>query len=110
MTVPVTTDAAGAATVYSKQFSGIVQEIQYIKTDYDAGVDFNIILESGLNELWIESNVDASATNRPRELVQTGRGVDTVYYDQIVAAVDRVKIVIAAGGNAKTGTFVIKVI
>lgn len=111
-TVPVTTAADGTATAYTPAFTGRINQIRYVKDDFDAGVDFTITLEGTGENVWTESNVNASATRAPR---QATHGVDgsaalyaalgTAVLDKIAVAQDRVKIVIAQGGNAKNGTF-----
>lgn len=103
--VPVTVSVGGAATVYSKRFSGYVHKIVYAKENFADGVDFDITLEVTGEELWNEDNVNASAVQIPRALVQTTLGVDTAYYDLIAAGHDRVKIMIAAGGVSTSGKF-----
>jgi len=62
--------------------------------------------------LWTEENVDSSATRAPRQATHSTAGVAALYAgsgqavnDKIVLAADRVKIVIASGGDTKTGTF-----
>ena len=111
-TVAVTTAADGSATAYSPVLSGRLSQIRYVKTDFDNGVDFTITAEATGETLWTESNVDASATRAPRQATHDTAGVASLYAaggepveDKIVLAADRVKIVIASGGNAKSGTF-----
>ncbi len=115
--VTPTTDASGDATSYSAPITGRIHSIIYTKTDYASGVDFAITTESTNQGLWTESNVDASATVAPRQpthdlvgaaslYAAAGEGVET----EIVLVNERVEIVIASGGNTKSGTFVINVI
>lgn len=109
--VAVTSDASGDATVYSTQVNGLLDRIEYVKTDFDNGVDFTITLENTGEGLWTESNVNASTVRAPRQAVHTVLGAAALYAAGGVAVLDRiavngrVKIVIAQGGNAKTGTF-----
>ena len=110
--VSVTTDASGDATEYSPVITGKIANIIYAKTDFDAGVDFTITLEATGQTLWTESNVDASKTVAPRQKVHDDGGTSIIRAmdggeaeDDIVCANDRVKIVVANGGNTKTGTF-----
>ena len=111
-TVVVTTDGAGAATAFSPYISGYIQEINYVKTDYAAGVDFTITAEATGETLWTQVNVDATATVAPRQPTHSNAGVAALYAaggtavnDRIALGRDRVKIVIAAGGATKIGTF-----
>lgn len=113
--VSVTTAADGTATAYtSTTVNGRIRSIQYVKTDFDNGVDFAITLETTGQGLWTESNVNAAAIRCPRQPTHDAVGVASLYAaagepveDFIYAADERVKIVIAQGGNAKSGTFYI---
>jgi len=111
-TVTVTTASSGAATAYSPVLSGRLSQIRYVKTDFANGVDFTITAESTGETLWTEADVNDSATRAPRQATHSTAGVAALYAgsgqavnDKIVLAADRVKIVIASGGDTKTGTF-----
>jgi len=116
LTVEVTTAADGSATAYTPRFSGVIQQIEYVKKDFADGVDFAITGEvTGVN-LWTEQNVNASATRAPRQPVHSPAGAALLYAaggtalaDKIGIGNDRVKITIAQGGNAKSGKFFILV-
>jgi len=110
--VSVTTAADGSATVYSPYISGYIHEIHYIKTDFADGVDFAITAEATGETIWTESNVNAAVVKAPRQATHSNAGVAALYAaggvavnDRIALGRDRVKIVIAAGGNVKTGAF-----
>jgi len=113
--VAATTAADGSSTAYtSTTVNGRVLSVQYVKTDFDNGVDFAITLETTGQGLWTESNVNASATRAPRQPTHDAVGAASLYAvggepveDFIFAADERVKIVIAQGGNVKAGTFYI---
>jgi hypothetical protein len=109
--ITVTTSADGSATAYSPRLSGLIHQMHYIKVDFADGVDFAITSEKTGQSLWTESNVNAAAVKAPRQPTHTQAGVAATL-DGTVAALepigianDRIKIVIAAGGNAKSGTF-----
>lgn len=111
-TVAVTTAADGTATAYSNALNGKVNRIAYVKDTFDNGVDFTITVERTAENLWTESNVNASAVKAPRTPTHDGVGAASLYAaagepveDKIVLAEDRVKIAIAQGGNVKAGTF-----
>ncbi|WP_288016441.1 hypothetical protein [Microcystis phage Mae-JY04] len=112
-TISVTTAADGTATAYSpRRISGKIQQIEYVKTDFADGVDFTIEGEATGIDLWVEANVNASAVRAPRQATHTNVGAAALYaaggvavLDKIALGNDRVKITIAQGGNAKTGTF-----
>lgn len=110
--VPVTVDASGDATAYSPAIYGRLVSITYAKTDYANGVDFVITAETTGETLWSESNVNASATRRPRAPTHSTAGVASLYAaageavnGMIGLGGDRVKIVVAQGGVSKTGAF-----
>lgn len=111
----IVTDSSGDAEAYIPVATGKVINIIYTKpgtNPYDAGVDFTITAEnSGLN-LWTELNVNDSKTVAPRQPTHDNAGVASLFAstgepveDNYVLAQERVKIVIAQGGNAKTGNF-----
>ena len=114
--VPVVTAADGTATAYSPRIAGKIHAIHYVKTDFADGVDFTITAEATGESLWTESNVNASASRYPRAPTHTQAGAAALYatggtavQDRPAVASDRVKIVIAQGGNAKSGAFHIMV-
>lgn len=111
-TVPVTTAADGTATVYSTWLSGRLTAIHYAKTDFADGVDFTITSNETGETLWAENDVNASKVCRPRGATHTTAGVAALYAsagtavgDLIRLGRDKIKIAIAAGGNAKSGVF-----
>jgi len=108
----ITTAADGSATAYTPRVSGKLNSIHYVKTDFADGVDFTITSEATGESLWTESNVNAAKVCNPRAATHSNAGVAALYasggtavLDRIALASDRVKIVIAQGGNAKVGTF-----
>jgi hypothetical protein len=110
--VNVTTAADGSATAYTPFLSGRIAAIHYIKTDFADGVDFTITSEATGETIWAESDVNAAKVSRPRAATNTTAGVASLYAsggtavnDLIRLSRDRVKIVIAAGGNVKSGAF-----
>lgn len=110
--VPVTTAADGSATAYSEVVTGKLSQIRYVKTDFDNGSTFTITSEATGETLWAETGVNASATRATRQATHTTAGVASLYAaaglavnDKIALADDRIKIVIAAGGNVKSGAF-----
>lgn len=114
--VDVTTAADGSATAYSPYLSGYINDIEYVKDDFADGVDFTITAEATGRTLWAESNVNAAVVKAPRQPTHSTAGVAALYADtgtavndRIALGRDRVKIVIAQGGNVKSGTFVITV-
>lgn len=113
-TLNVTTAADGSATVYTPVVTGSVSTIIYTKTDFDAGVDFTITTEETAQNVWVESDVNASKTVAPRQATHDTVGAASLYAaagepveGRIYAVNERIKIVLASGGNVKTGQFVV---
>lgn len=109
--VTVTTIADGSATAYTDWCEGLLQQIAYVKNNFDNGVDFTITEEvTGVN-LWTESNVDATATRQTRGPTHSQAGAAALYaaagtaVNDRIPVLGRIKIVIAAGGNVKSGDF-----
>ena len=110
-TVSVVTNGSGDATAYSEAITGRIHAIHYRKTDFANGVDFTITLESTGEGLWAQSDVNAAAKVYPRAAVHDVAGVAATLdgtramRDAVVAVNDRVKIVVAQGGDTKSGAF-----
>lgn len=111
--IAVTTAADGTATAYSpRRISGKIHQIEYVKGTFADGVDFTITGEATGVNIWTESNVNASTVRAPRQPTHSQAGAASLYAaggtavnDPVAIANDRVKIVIAQGGNAASGTF-----
>lgn len=110
--VAVTTAPDGSATAYSEVLTGKLSQIRYVKGDFDNGSTFTITSEATGETLWTEAAVNASATRAPRQATHSTAGAAALYAgagaavnDKIALADDRIKIVIAAGGNVKSGVF-----
>ncbi len=112
--VPVTTDGSGNATAYSPRFAGKIHSVQYVKDGANAyadGVDFTITAAETGENVWTESNVNASAVRYPRASTHNQAGAAALFaaggtgvLDKI-AVVDKLKIVLAQGGANKVGAF-----
>jgi hypothetical protein len=114
--VNLTTAADGSATGYSPFLSGRIAALHYVKdggaNPFANGVDFTITAEATGETLWAENDVNASASRYPRVGTHSTAGVAALYAsagtavnDLIRLSRDRVKIVIASGGNTKVGSF-----
>jgi hypothetical protein len=115
-TIPLTTNSSGAATAYSPYLSGFIDSIQYVKTDFADGVDFTITADTTGEVILSLTDQNAATKLRPRAGTHTTAGVASLYAsggtavnDRIALARDRVKVVVAQGGNVKTGTIIVYV-
>ncbi len=110
--VTITTDVAGDATAYIDVQHGFIHALHYIKTDFADGVDFTITSEVTGETIWTELNVNAADVIYPRVPTSTPANVAILYAatfavnDKIALANDRIKIVIANGGDTKTGEII----
>lgn len=111
--VTVITNSDGDATAYTPDVTGLVKTIRYVKTDFVNGVDFTITAEKTGETIWTDTNIDASETVAPRQATHDTAGAASLFdtvsnepvEDHIHLVQDRVKIVVASGGDTKVGTF-----
>ena len=118
-TVVATSDGSQVGTHYTPYLSGYIESVQYVKADsgsYTDGVDFTVTADATGENIWTDTNINASEVVRPRAATHTTAGVAALYAgageavnDRIALGRDRVKIVLAQAGATKTGTFVITV-
>ncbi len=111
-TAAVTVSSGGTATVYSgRTFNGNLRAIVYTKTDFADGVDFTITSETTGQTLWTQSDVNAAAIKYPLTQACSTAGVAATLNGTQALLVpvalvnERIKIVIAQGGDTKTGAF-----
>lgn len=110
-TVEITTDGDGAATAYTDNVTGAIRLAKYDKTDFADGVDFLITSETTGQTIWDEDDVNTDKSISPRQALHSNAGVALTYDNtepvagDIVLAEERIKIVIASGGDTKTGAF-----
>jgi len=112
--VTVTTDASGDGTgyVYAGP-GGNVLAIRYVKVDYDNTADFTITDDVTGQAILTVANVTASTSYYPRAQVHDTADGSVMTLDGTrksaapvpVGAGGRIKIVVAQGGNVKSGTF-----
>lgn len=113
--VSVTTAADGTATTYTPRFDGKIHSIHYLKdgsNGYANGVDFTITAEATGENIWTESDANASTVRYPRAPTHSQAGVASLYaaggtavQAPVGMASDRVKIALAQGGASKVGVF-----
>lgn len=112
----VTTEVGGTATKYSPNITGKIHSVHYVKdgtTPYENTVDFALSVDGTGESVWAQSNVTASAVKYPRAPVHDQVGAALLYAaggtaqtDKVALGNDKVKIVLAQGGDAKKGTFI----
>lgn len=112
--VSVTTDASGDATSYTTAlYTGVVRAVVYTKSTYDNGVDFAITGEKTGQVIWTGTDVNASTTVCPKQATHLNTSGAAALYAaagsavlaDVVLANERIKIIVAQGGNAKVGAF-----
>jgi hypothetical protein len=111
----ITVAADGSATAYSPRLSGLLYAIHYVPDvtiPFDNTADFAITSEATGQSLVARTNVAAAFVANPRTPTSDAAGTASLYaaggtaiQDRIALGNDRVKIVIAQGGNAKKGAF-----
>ena len=112
LTLVVTTDSAGDGVGYADVDCGLLSQIRYVKNDFANGVDFAITVEGTGEGLWTQNDVNVSTTKVLRQATHGVDGAAAVFAsggspvnDKIAIAQDRIKVVVAQGGDTKTGTF-----
>lgn len=112
----VTTASDGSATGYlpaTGSFTGPVLGITYTKVDYADTVDFTITAEATskapAENLWVEANVTATKAVYPSVETHDTVGVAAAASDYLFLLNQRIKIVLASGGDTKTGYFSCKI-
>lgn len=115
-TISILTDGSGNATAYSRYLSGYINAIQYVKTDFSDGVDFTITAEATGESILALTDQNTAVKLFPRAATHSTAGVASLYAGsgqavntRIALGADRVKVVIAQGGSAKTGAVVVTV-
>lgn len=110
-TVVVTTAAGGGATAFtSGPVRGTVQMITYTRSTgspFASTVDFAITTEDTGQNLWTQANRNSTQTVYPLTEGDLNDGTESALVEvQMSAAFERLKIVIAQGGDTQSGTFV----
>lgn len=109
VSVPVLTNAEGAATAYTPALNGMIRSARYIKPTsggLDAGTDIDIVTDKGGVVVWDKDDLATSTVIYPMVPAHdnTGTLVDGSYAP-IPVCDERIKITVANGGNAGAGTF-----
>lgn len=109
--VALTTTSGGAATGFTPVVNGFVRAIRY-SGGFDATADITITGEaSGQPVITMTNQADAVATLHPRQATHDIVGAASLYAaagepveSDIPIAGERIKVVVAQGGNVTTGT------
>ncbi len=113
--VALTTNGSGAVTAYTPVVSGRVLEVRYDFVDILTGGDITITgTDSGKAILTITNVGVADLTWQPRQVIHpvanTAGGTALTFdgsneiYEPIWIAGESIKVVVASGGDTKTGT------
>jgi len=109
VSVSVVTDESGDAVVYTPALNGMVRSVRYIKPTSGGladGTDIDIVTDKGAVVVWDKDNLAASAVIYPMVPAHDNTGTLVVgSYAPIPVCDERIKITVANGGNAGTGTF-----
>jgi hypothetical protein len=110
--ITATTDPDGDATVYSTEnITGRIHSIRYVKTDYADGVDITVTGKDTGTPVWADTDVNASVTVYPvaAAVLATDGAASTLTEVGIYLANEPLQIVVANGGDTKTGAFIVVV-
>lgn len=109
VSVPVLTNAEGAATVYTPALNGMIRSVRYIKPTsggLDGGTDIDIVTDKGAVVIWDKDDLAESTVIYPMVPAQDNTGADVAgSYAPIPVCDEQIKITVANGGNAGAGTF-----
>ena len=105
----ITTTTGGAATVYSGVHNGLIQTITVGCTGTTSTADIVVTAETSGAAILTKTNLIKSSTNtfHPRAQAHTvaaGATTSAVVLTKVPLAQDRIKVVMAQGGNAQSYT------
>ena len=105
--VTVTTNVGGVGLFYTDILNGTVVQVQYVKTDFDVGVDFTIRTATTQRDIWVQENVDASVTIAPGVLVSNSANgsAATDAWAPVVVRDEKIQVYVASAGASHTGLF-----
>lgn len=111
LAVAITTDAAGDFTGHTKVTNGFVRAVRFVDTDLDATADITVTCGASGAAIVTLTNQAASTTVHPRQATHDTAGAASLYAgagepveSDIPVADETIKVVVAQGGNVKTGT------
>lgn len=119
ISIAVTTDASGNATAFSNEvLTGRIINVIYVPDGtipYANTVDLVMTGEVSGVGILTQSNLSGAFTSAPRQPTHGNAdgsaslyaAAGTAVNDHVYIANERIKITLAQGGNAKTGTFIV---
>lgn len=109
--VAITTDASGDFTGHTAITSGFVWAVRFVDTDLDDTADITVTCGASGQAIVTLTNQAASASVQPMGATHSTAGAAALYAAggtavsaPIPIADETIKVVVAQGGNAKTGT------
>lgn len=113
--LPFTTDSSGAATVthdITDPVNGVVYAVQLIDGTLDDGVDVTVTIEQGDLAIPVltkaDFNTDQIIAPRMAQALNTDGSALTTH--AMLPAIGQPKVVIAQGGDVKTGAVVLYIV
>jgi hypothetical protein len=108
-TVHLTTNASGAVTINSGTVNGRILGIRYVPGDIATGATLTVTTETTAQAVLTKTSAGtANVWFYPRVLGSKNTdGASTTFFDYIWAAKEALTIVIASGGDTKTGSVLI---
>src|SRR5690606_1308730 len=104
--IVVETNSSGSADVRLSGVSGLLSTIHYVKDDFADGVAFTITEAETGATLWAESGINASTVRSPRQVTHSPAGEASTAASGDIAVRGDIRIVIAEGGDTKSGRFI----
>lgn len=113
--LPFTTDSAGAATVtfdITDPVDGLVYAVQVINGTSDSTAGVTVTVEEGDLSIpvLVVANVDADKMYYPRVLENLNTDGTNLTTHTIPVAIGQPKLVVATGGDTKTGAVVLYIL
>jgi len=108
-TVAITTATSGAATVYSDAMNGSLNAIKVVAAGTTSTADITITGETSGFAMLTKANITKSATSvfyprAPAHTVAAGATTSAVVLVAVPVFDERIKLVMAQGGNAQSYT------
>lgn len=108
--ITITTAADGSATAYSNQITGRIKSVIVAVGTLTTLFDFTLTTETTLQTILVETAPGDAEVFHPRSLINAAAdgAVGTAVIQEGLSVVsERLKVVVANGGNAKTGTLTV---